>query len=224
MQKDIYLIRGMESESYDEFRERIFSLVNPVKSECDSIKLVLTEKKPPTYSVIPFKKSKIATISVYSEKTNNKIPSFLDSKGFIGSYAVTEVLPVKYEKTWKDGEITPGVCLLTLFRKKKKLEYEKFIDRWHNGHTPLSLKVHPLWHYNRNVVESAYPDHAEKFDGIVEEHCKTSSELLNPFKFFGNPLIIIPRMLQVYFDVKSFIDYPSIESYLVSEYFIKSRT
>ena len=52
MQKDIYLIRGMESESYDEFSERIFSLVNPVKSECDSIKLVLTEKKSPTYSVI----------------------------------------------------------------------------------------------------------------------------------------------------------------------------
>jgi hypothetical protein len=223
MQKDIYLIRGMESESYDDFRERIFSIVKPVKPKYESIKLVLTEKKPPHYTVIPFKKSKIAAISVYSEKTNDKIPSFLDSNGFIGSYAVTEALPVKYDKTWMDGEITPGVCLLTLFRKKKKLEYEKFLDRWHNGHTPLSLKVHPLWHYNRNVVDSVYPGNSEKFDGIVEEHCRTSSELFNPFKFFGNPLIIIPRMLQVYFDVNSFIDYPSIEPYLVAEYYIKSR-
>ncbi len=220
MQKDIYLIRGMESELYDDFRNRIFAMVNPLKSKYDSVKLVLTEKKPPLYAVIPFKKSKIAAISVYSGKTIEKIHSLLDSKGFIGSYAVTEALPVKYEKTWEDGKITPGVCLLTLFRKKKKLEYEKFLDRWHNGHTPLSLKVHPLWHYNRNVVESRYPDNSEKFDGIVEEHCKTSSELFNPFKFFGNPLIIIPRMLQVYFDVNSFIDYPSIEPYLVAEYYI----
>lgn len=224
MQKNIYLVRAMESESYDDFRHRIFTVVNYEKSKYDSVRMVLTEKKPPNISVIPFKKSKIAAISVYHKNMGEISSSIPESEGFIGSYAVTEALPVKYEKTWEDGEITPGVCLLTLFRKKKKLEYEKFIDRWHNGHTPLSLKVHPLWHYNRNVVESVYPDNSEKFDGIVEEHCKTSSELFNPFKFFGNPLIIIPRMLQVYFDVNSFIDYPSIEPYLVAEYHIKSQT
>ena len=222
MQKDIYLIRGMESESYDDFRHRIFSMVNSEKPNHDSVKLVITEQKPPRYSVIPFKKSKIAAVSIYSEMHNGSISSFLESEGFIGSYKVTEALPVKYEKTWQDGEITPGVCLLTLFRKKKRLEYAKFIDRWHNGHTPLSLKIHPLWHYNRNVVESQHPDNSEKFDGIVEEHCETSSELFNPFKFFGNPLIVIPRMLQVYFDVNSFIDYPSIEPYLVAEYHLKT--
>lgn len=224
MQKDIYLIRGMESESYNDFRQRIFSVVNLEKSKCDSVKLVITEKKPPRFSVIPFKKSKIAAISIYSSKEDECIHSFLDSKGFIGHYKVTEALPVEYDKTWADGDVTPGACLLTLFSKKKKLEYEKFLNRWHDGHTPLSLKIHPLWHYNRNVVEDKLPPSKEKFDGIVEEHCKTSSELFNPFKFFGNPLVIIPRMLQVYFDVKSFIDYQSIEPYLVSEYHIKSQT
>jgi len=221
MQKDIYLIRGIESESYEDFKRRIFSAVEPVKAKGNSIKLVLTEKEPPRYTVIPFKKSKIAAVSVYSNKEKEEILSLLESKGFIGSYKVTEALPVKYDMTWVDGEITPGVCLLTLFRKKKDLEYSTFLDRWHNGHTPLSLKIHPLWHYNRNVVEEHFPASAEKFDGVVEEHCKTSSELFNPFKFFGNPLVIIPRMLQVYFDVKSFIEYPSIEPYLVSEYHIK---
>jgi hypothetical protein len=197
--------------------------VNIEKSKCDSVRLVLTEKEPPNLSVIPFKKSKIAAISVYHKNKEKVSSSILESEGYIGSYQVTEALPVKYEKTWADGEITPGVCLLTLFRKKKKLEYDKFLDRWHNGHTPLSLKIHPLWHYNRNVVESEHPDNAEKFDGIVEEHCRTSSELFNPFRFFGNPLIIIPRMLHVYFDVNSFIDYPSIEPYLVAEYHVKTQ-
>ena len=27
-----------------------------------------------------------------------------------------------------------------------------FMKRWHEGHTPLSLELHPLWNYNRNVV------------------------------------------------------------------------
>ena len=223
MQKDIYLIRGKESESYDAFKHRIFSAVEPIKTNGISVKLVLTEQEPPRNTVIPFKKSKIAAVSVYFNKEKEIIPSLLESKEFIGSYQVTEALPVEYDRTWPDGDITPGVCLLTLFRKKKDLEYEKFLDRWHNGHTPLSLKIHPLWHYNRNVVEEHFPASSEIFDGIVEEHCKTSSELFNPFKFFGNPLVIIPRMLQVYFDVKSFIDYPSIEPYLVSEYHIKSQ-
>lgn len=223
MRKDIYLIRGIEHESYVAFKQRIFSVVEPMKTTGISVKLVLTEREPPQSTVIPFKKSKIAAISIYSSKENESIPSLLDSKGFIGLYKVTEALPVEYDKTWADGDVTPGVCLLTLFRKKKKLAYEKFLNRWHNGHTPLSLKIHPLWHYNRNVVEDNLPASKEKFDGIVEEHCKTSSELFNPFKFFGNPLVIIPRMLQVYFDVKSFIDYPSIEPYLVSEYHIKSK-
>jgi len=224
MQKEVYLIRGSESDSYDDFKEWIFSLSESEKVNYTALKLVLTEQKPPKIAVIPFRKSKIAAISVYYDKQSEPIPSLLKSKGFAGMYKVTEALPVKYDKTWVDGEITPGVCLLTLFRKKKDLEYGNFLERWHNGHTPLSLKIHPLWHYNRNVVEKNFPATVEKFDGIVEEHCKTSSELFNPFKFFGNPLVIIPRMLQVYFDVKSFIDYPSIEPYLVSEYHIKSQS
>jgi hypothetical protein len=96
------------------------------------------------------------------------------------------------------------------------------LDRWHNSHTPLSLKIHPLWHYNRNVVEEKLSKHSAKWDGVVEEHMRTRSELLNPFKFFGNPLVILQRMIHVYKDTKSFLDYNTIEPYLAKEYFLKS--
>ena len=222
MRKDIYLIRGAKSESYEDFKDRIFKKLHSLSNLFDKISLTITEKKPPLISIIPFKKSKIAAISVVHSSKQDMDHSLLELEGFAGAYGVEEALPVAYEKTWADGQVTPGVCMLTLFRKKKKIDYETFINRWHNGHTPLSLKIHPLWHYNRNVVRhSLFPD-SEKFDGVVEEHCKTRSELFNPFKFFGNPLILIPRMLQVYFDVNSFLDYPSIEPYLVSEYHFKS--
>ena len=222
MAKNIYLIRGQESESYSTFKDRIISAAYTISGRYEILKLTLTEKPPPSFSIIPYKRSKIAVISVYDGPEMVPEPTFLEMEGFAGLYKVTEALPVSYDKTWKDGEVTPGVCLLTLFRKKKNLEYEKFIDRWHNGHTPLSLKIHPLWHYNRNVVNLTLSEQAEKYDGIVEEHCRTSGELFNPFKFFGKPLIVIPRMLHVYLDVKSFLDYPSIESFIVSEYFLKS--
>ena len=222
MTKHIYLIRGDKAETYVDFKERMISTSQTVTGKFNAVKLTVTEKSPPSLTVIPYKKSKIAVISTYGGPTMGPEHKLLDMQGFAGLYKVTEALPVSYDKTWKDGEITPGVCLLTLFRKKQNLEYEKFIDRWHNGHTPLSLKIHPLWHYNRNVVDLTLSEEAEKFDGIVEEHCRTSSELFNPFKFFGHPLIVVPRMLKVYNDINSFIDYSSIESYLVSEYFLKS--
>lgn len=60
------------------------------------------------------------------------------------------------------------------------------------------------------------------WDGIVEEHFRTSSDLLNPLKFFGNPLIMVYNMLRVYFDTKSFLDYKTIETYLATEIWIKS--
>ena len=70
-------------------------------------------------------------------------------------------------------------------------------------------------------MEEKLSNDSAQWDGIVEEHMRTRSELLNPFKFFGNPIVVIPRMIQVYTDTKSFLDYKSIEPYLVTEYHVK---
>ena len=223
MNKEIYLIRGKDNESYQSFKERIFntvlSLIKELKPE--AIRFTITEKSPPKFSVIPYSKKKIAAISIY-KKNMDPVKQLEQMAGYYGAYRVEEALPRAYKKNWNDGEPTPGACLLTLFRKKTNIEYTTFIDRWQNGHTPLSLRIHPLWNYNRNVVLDRLFNQIAKFDGIVEEQVKKESDLLNPFKFFGNPLIIIYRMLLVYFDTKSFIDYKSMETYLTTEYHIKS--
>jgi len=224
MQKEIYLIQGLESEDYKAFNTRISGIVEYVEETIkpESIKYTITAKAPPALSVIPFSRKKLAAISL--AKTNhNPVHSFIDADGFYGAYKVTEALPVRYSKAWPDGEATPGACLLTLFAKKKNIDHRTFIDRWHNSHTPLSLRIHPLWNYNRNVVEECISNDTAPFHGIVEEQVRTSSDLLNPFKFFGNPLVIIPRMLSVYTDTKSFIDYPTMETFLATEYIVKHR-
>lgn len=219
----MYLIRGAQQESYSGFKHRILSLADDIvlRQHPEKLKVVLTENKPPAISIIPFKKKKLASISVvcHGETIIDEIDAI---EGFAGSFDVTEALPVAYVKNWEDGNASPGICLLTLFNKKKSIDYKTFIDRWHNSHTPLSLKLHPLWNYNRNVVDGMGKNNTESWDGIVEEHCKTTAELLNPFKFFGTPYHIIPNMIAVYRDTKSFLDYGSIEPYLAMEYHIKS--
>ena len=225
MRKQIYLVRGEKEETYDSFKGRIHTVVKSLIQDENISKLsyTITEEAPPKISIIPFKKRKIASITV--KKNDEKtVESLVNLKGYVGAYSVKEALPIAYEKTWADGEKTPGVCLLTLFKQKKNIDYKTFLDRWHNNHTPLSLKIHPLWHYNRNIVEEKLSEDSNGWDGIVEEHMRTRAELMNPFKFFGNPLVIIPRMINVYTDTKSFLDYGTIEPYLVKEYWVKSSS
>ncbi len=90
------------------------------------------------------------------------------------------------------------------------------------GHTPLSLRLHPLWNYNRNVVNSTLTGNSKWYDGIVEEQFKKPSDLLNPLIFFGPPLKVPLHMYQVLKDTRSFIDMRKIETYLTTEFHFKS--
>jgi hypothetical protein len=223
MRKEMYLIRGNVKEDYGHFTDRMLQTANTTAEliNPEALKVTLTREAPPKISVIPFRKSKIAVFSVY-KNDHVKIEFLMKSEGFAGAFIVEEAIPVSYEKNWADGQPSPGICLLTLFHRKPGIDYDNFIHRWHNGHTPLSLKLHPLWNYNRNVVLQKISEHPDWYDGIVEEQTRTRSELLNPFKFFGNALEITGNMIAVYTDTRSFLDYKRIETYLAMEYHITS--
>ena len=223
MRKEIYLITGLEGERYEQFSNRILAVAKDLSTREDlkQVKVTYTKMSPPKISVIPFKKKKIAAFSVFKEH-EDLISPLIRQSGFSGAYLAEEAVPVGYEKTWKDLEFTPGICLFTLFKQKAGISHEQFIDTWHNSHTPLSLKIHPLWNYNRNVVIQNLSQSSFSWDGIVEEQFRKEADLLNPIKFFGNPLVMFYRMWQVYSDTKSFLDYDSIEPYYASELYTKS--
>jgi hypothetical protein len=219
MIKEMYLLRGTGKENHNEFKERILGIANLCRTEIrpSSLRVTLTQAPPPAFSIIPFKKTKIAVISVYRENSD-PIRLITGAEGFAGAFSVEEALPVVYERSWPLGSPSPGACLLTLFHRKPGIDQATFLDRWHNSHTPLTLKTHPLYSYNRNVVMDKLSDHPAWYDGIVEEQTRTRSELLNPLKFFGKPSRVIQNMLAVYVDTKSFLDYRKIETYLAAEY------
>jgi hypothetical protein len=220
MRKEMYIIRGGK-ESYPDFTRRILDLSQKTSSvrNLAGLGLTVTTAPPPLISVIPFRRKKIAVISLHRE-SDEPVSNLLQAEGFSGAYLVEEALPVSHEVTWEKGQASPGPCLLTLFHRKPGVDETTFIDRWHNSHTPLSLKLHPLWHYNRNVILSRIGNHGFWYDGIVEEMTRTRSELLNPFKFFGRPHRVVGNMIAVYRDTNSFLDYKTIETYLTQEFLI----
>lgn len=222
MQKTIAIIRGTAGETYLDFHKRVQLLTAGLRDTMPGrIHYTITLEKPPRIAVIPFSRKKIAVVSVHSDQFSP--PRILTkATGYDGSYIAMEALPVAYKKNWADGVQTPGLGLLTLFRKKKGIGNDVFIDRWHNGHTPFTLKAHPVYHYNRNVIDKRLDENGCHYDGIVEEHCLSRSELLNPLKFFAKSGTVIGNMIHTYFDTKSFIDYKSMETYLVQEYHVVS--
>ncbi len=129
MHKEIYIFRGLPSEEYDSFRKRIIELSRDLIDQYapETLKINLTVKAPPRASVIPFKKKKVAVLSLTGSSA-----SIMDlatkAEGFTGGYVVEEAIPVAYDKTWEDGEPTPGECLLTLFHSKPGIDRETFLQ------------------------------------------------------------------------------------------------
>jgi hypothetical protein len=223
----LYLVRGTPAEGRSEFKDRIITFTKEyLTPPADSVVVALTEEKPPALSIIPFRKDLFALISLDGVAADAPWPN--PPSGFAGAYESEAEYPVVHERDWPPGERSPGAGLLTLFRRRISIREDEFLRRWFKGHTPLTLEVHPNVGYVRNRIlgdfaKAGLPaDARDVWDGIVEEQYDPPSDLLRPSRFFGGTLPkMIPTMIRVYKDVKGFIDYSSIRTWLTSEYRIK---
>lgn len=136
----------------------------------------------------------------------------------VGRYAATEAVPLaREERAWADGERTPGACLVSAFCKRPELDDAEFLRRWHDRHTPLSLEIHPLWSYVRNVVDASLTPGAPAWDGIVEEQVRELEDLTDPLRWYGSE----DNMERGLVDARSFIDFDRMECQLMSEYILR---
>lgn len=140
------------------------------------LKTSVSDIPPPMLRVIPFRKDLIAVVSAEGA-SDQLVQKGSALKGYASAFRVAEALPVSDEEHWPRNVPAPGIGLLSLFRKKKKLEDDAFILRWFEGHTPLSLKLHPLTNYNRNRVIETIEGSLTSYDGIVEEHVREARDL-----------------------------------------------
>lgn len=227
MSKYQYVVWGHASQPRSVFKAAIEEQLVPglLAAGVAKLKLTIAAREPPRWALIPFGRVPVVLISVWGEEASagDEAARLVTATGCrAGGYRVSESTPRAYQRDWPDGEETPGVGLLTLFNRKRGLSDEGFIARWHGSHTPLSLRIHPLWSYLRNEIEATMLDGSPRFDAIVEEHFAAAEDLLRPTRFFGGAWHAVPNMARVAWDISRLIDLGSMETYLASEYHLRS--
>ena len=223
MQKTFFLYWPEKRSDYPMFRRRILKEITPQFQQIEHarrLKVTLTGSAPPLLSLVPFQRKKLALFSLWSDTATDPAP-YLEILAGAGNktaaYRVTETTPVAYTRTWPLGSVSPGVGMLTLLNGNPKLSREAFMAEWFGRHTPMSIEIHPLWNYIRNVVETPLNADAPHFDGIVEEHFRSRSDLLNPLCLFGGPLHAFFNMVRVGLHINKFMDLKTMQNYLVEE-------
>jgi hypothetical protein len=190
------------------------------------LKLTFTAEEPPRLSVQPFRRDRLALVSLWDEAAPAEAAArwnaLLQAEGATAGYRVDESVPRAYGRDWPDGLDTPGGSMLTLLHRRAGLTDSEFLRRWHDGHSPLALEIHPLWNYVRNVVAAPVLPGSPPLCGIVEEQFRTRGDLLDPVHFFGGWLRTLPNMLRVLMDVRGFLDLAALENYLVTERWLRS--
>lgn len=221
----MYVLRG-DGESHQAWSDRMRNEVSQrlLGLEPSKLQLTVTETPPPKLSLFPFKSQPMAIFNLYDDAEDHTrfSEALRSSASSVSGYEVEEAYPVAYDKAWSDREPTPSPILVTMLRKKAGISTDEFTRRWHDGHTPMSLKIHPLWYYQRNVVREAVTDGADPSDGIVLEACRTRGDLLNPTRFFGGALKMVPNMLRVASDINGFLDMRKTETFYATEYHLRS--
>jgi hypothetical protein len=91
------------------------------------------------------------------------------------------------QRTWPDGEQSPGMSILTFFDKGPGVSDADFYRIWHGEHTPLTFDLHPFWLYVRNQVLRAVTPGAPSVRGIVYEAVATDEDLTDLTRLFGCP-------------------------------------
>ena len=221
----MYVLRG-DGESHQAWADRMRNEVSQrlLGLGPSKLQLTVTETPPPKLSLFPFKSQPMALFNVYDDAADHTrfSEALQSSASSVSGYEVEEAYPVAYDKAWSDGEPTPSPILVTMLRKKAGISTDEFTRRWHDGHTPMSLEIHPLWYYQRNVVREAVTDGADPSDGIVLEACRTRGDLLNPTRFFGGALKMVPNMLRIASDINGFLDMRKTETFYATEYHLRS--
>lgn len=93
-------------------------------------------------------------------------------------YHVIETVQRDYERSWPDGERSPGVKMIAPLRRLDGLTQGQFAERWTGTHAKLALQHVPgIWRYVTNVVQRPLSRGAPPYDGIVEVHRQRVEDL-----------------------------------------------
>jgi uncharacterized protein (TIGR02118 family) len=102
--------------------------------------------------------------------------------GACHTYLVDEKVEKPYERTWPDGERSPGVKSFFLALRHPSMTHDEMARYWGEQHAPLALRIHVgMWRYTRNVVTRELTANAPDWDGMAVLHFQTAQDLRERF-------------------------------------------
>jgi hypothetical protein len=127
-------------------------------------------------------------------------------------------------RCWPDGQRSPGVGVITILERPKRLQYDEWIRRWHGTMSPVSEAIQPRTRYVRNRIVKPVTENAPAFDGIVVEMWPSVRHVTNPFRFFGarTPIGLVINMVRILRAVTNFHDLTRVRTTPAGEYFLKT--
>ena len=168
----------------------------------------LTHRTPPRLSLVPFRRTPIALVSLTGgDAALDAARTALGGlPGRLEGWRVDESVPVAPAA---HAEVT----LVTLFRRHPRIERALFMQRWFHEHTPMTLEVHPVTGYVRNVVAAPICEGSPAWDGIVTEDFADARDVTS-LRLFGQGPRALANVIRIGRHVSSFLDLRTLETYL----------
>ena len=224
----MFILWRPAAQPFETFRTAFFNDIAPKLLERSPQRLAVWMAAPEIKSMTLINRprkdgaivSAIVSATVESPDAANDFAGILKSGVvFVAGYEVKRAIPLDYQRTWPDGEPSPGVVQVTFLRQKAGMTPEAFRNYWFCSHTPYALKIHPLFRYERNEVVKPITADAPDFNGIVGLYLREVKDMTKLNRFFGgNILVNAPR---IGIDVNKFIDMKRVEVTAMTEYILK---
>jgi hypothetical protein len=225
----MYVLWRAANESMNDFRNTLFDDIAPelLARSPEHLTVIVAEPDIESITLIGVPRedgslvSALISATVASRVEAETFAGIIEPMvAFVAGYEVIKTVPLDYQKTWPDGEASPGIQQVTFLQQRQDMQYEVFRDYWFCSHTPFGVDIHPFWRYERNEVVEAITADAPSYNGIVELHFYEIEDLTDPNRFFGGSFLI--NAVRVLMDVSNFIDMGTIEVTAMTEYILKS--
>jgi hypothetical protein len=163
-------------------------------------------------------------VSIWLDSIDDRAPMLaaLEAVGAsVDAYLVTESVPQRRgDRTWPDGERSPGITHFTCFPKPTRLTDEDFYRGWHEVHTPVSFRLHPRrWEYVRDAVVRPLTTGSRPLGAVVLERFRTVENYADPEQLYGGPETLEETMR----DLPLYADVEDIDSRPLHETILRSR-
>ena len=141
------------------------------------------------------------------------------------AYAVweSEPLVVDTQHHVALGQRSPGMNEVVFLRKPEQLDYNKWLDIWHNSHTQVAIDTQSTFGYRQNVVTKMLTENTTWHDAIIEENFPEAA-IHSRMAFYDaeNDEALYRAREQAMIDsCTRFIDFENMDCFPMSEYIMQ---